>query len=86
MSAILDEKAPARMIHAHDTLAVLREMPSESVDAVITDPPYSSGGAFRGDRMGDTTSKYVQTGTVIQRPDFAGDNRDQRSFEYWCVL
>lgn len=27
-----------------DCLEVLRTLPAESVDAVITDPPYSSGG------------------------------------------
>lgn len=74
------------IIHAHDTLAVLWDMVGASVDAVITDPPYSSGGAFRSDRMTDTTTKYVQTGTALRRPDFDGDNRDQHAFEYWCVL
>jgi site-specific DNA-methyltransferase (adenine-specific) len=74
------------LIQAHDALAALRELESESIDAVITDPPYSSGGAFRGDRMNDTTSKYVQTGTALERPDFSGDNRDQHAYEFWCVL
>ena len=54
--------------------------------AVVTDPPYSSGGAYRGDRAQLTTAKYVQTGTLAYRPDFAGDNRDQRSFLAWCSL
>jgi len=58
----------------------------QGIDAVITDPPYSSGGAFRGDRMVSTSSKYVQNGTAIYRPEFAGDNRDQRSFLTWCTL
>lgn len=70
-----------------EMLDALRQMPTASVDALITDPPYSSGGAFRGDRMNDTTAKYVQSGSKLQlRPDFAGDNRDQRSFEYWCAM
>jgi site-specific DNA-methyltransferase (adenine-specific) len=56
------------------------------VGAVVTDPPYSSGGAFRGDRAQTTTAKYVQNGTMIYRPDFAGDNRDQRSFLAWSAL
>ena len=56
------------------------------IGAVITDPPYSSGGAFRGDRAQSTTAKYVQSGTAAYRPDFAGDNRDQRSFLAWCAL
>ena len=56
------------------------------IGAVITDPPYSSGGAFRGDRMQQTSTKYVHTGTTAYRPEFAGDNRDQRSFLAWCSL
>lgn len=56
------------------------------VGAVVTDPPYSSGGAFRGDRTQSTVTKYVQSGTMAYRPDFAGDNRDQRSFLVWCSM
>jgi site-specific DNA-methyltransferase (adenine-specific) len=73
-------------LHQGEALAVLRSLPDASVDAVITDPPYSSGGAMRGDRMQSTTLKYVKTGTKVERPDFDGDNRDQRSFGYWCAL
>lgn len=69
-----------------ESLAILRTLPSASVDAVITDPPYSSGGAFRGDRMSGTNTKYTSTGVENLRPDFAGDNRDQRAFAYWCAL
>lgn len=69
-----------------EALAFLRSLPDACVDAVITDPPYSSGGAFRGDRMANTTMKYVQTGTQIKRPDFTGDNRDQHAYAYWCAL
>lgn len=74
-----------RIIHG-DCLDVLRALPAASVDAVVTDPPYSSGGAFRGDRMNDTRSKYVQAGTMLERPEFNGDNRDQRAYGYWCAL
>ena len=56
------------------------------IGAVITDPPYPSGGAFRGDRAQSTVAKYVQGGTLAYRPEFAGDNRDQRSFMAWCSL
>lgn len=72
-------------LYRGDALAVLRELPDASVDAVITDPPYSSGGAFRGDRTGSTGTKYVRD-RVNRLDDFAGDNRDQRSFGYWCAL
>lgn len=72
-----------------DALAVLRDLPSGSVDAVITDPPYSSGGAMRSDRAhGTTLSKYVNSDSGSQDTllDFSGDNRDQRGYEYWCAL
>jgi site-specific DNA-methyltransferase (adenine-specific) len=55
-------------------------------DALVTDPPYSSGGQFRGDRAGSTVSKYVQSGTLATRPEFSGDNRDQRAYLAWCSL
>lgn len=76
---------PYQLFHA-DALHVLRSLPSESVDAVITDPPYSSGGFTRGDRTQSTGHKYVQTGTQLIRPDFAGDNRDQRGYLAWSQL
>ena len=44
-----------------DALHVLRDLPDGCVSAFVTDPPYSSGGAFRGDRVKDTTAKYVST-------------------------
>lgn len=69
-----------------DSLHVLRTIPTASVDAVVTDPPYSSGGLMRGDRSVKTSDKYVLTGTKVDRPEFYGDNRDQRGFLAWCSL
>lgn len=71
-------------IYHGDMLDVLPEL--SGIGAVVTDPPYSSGGAFRGDRTASTVRKYVHTGTLAYRPDFAGDNRDQRSFLVWESL
>lgn len=79
------EVDPVRVIRG-DALEVLRELPEGCVDAVVTDPPYSSGGAFRGDRMASTVSKYVQSGQVTERTEFGGDTRDQRAFFAWCSL
>lgn len=73
------------MYHA-DALEVLRCLPNDSVDAVITDPPYSSGGLTRSDRSQDPRDKYVQTGTEIVRSSFSGDGRDARSWCYWSAL
>ncbi len=54
------------------------------VDAVITDPPYSSGGMYRADRAASTASKYqLAHETTRSYATFSGDNRDQRSFEKW---
>lgn len=67
-----------------DARRLLLKLPESSIDLILTDPPYSSGGQFRGDRMGSTSSKYVQSGQRLQRTDFEGDTRDQRSFGTWC--
>lgn len=69
-----------------DALLLLRELEDESIDAVITDPPYSSGGMHRSDRLQATGTKYVQSGQVDRRPDFDGDARDQRGYLAWCSL
>lgn len=71
-----------------DSLEMLQGLPQASVDAVITDPPYSSGGAFRGDRAMDTKTKYLSSGSgnLEKTQDFGGDNRDQRSFHFWSAL
>jgi len=60
----------------------------EGIGALMTDPPYSSGGQFRGDRMQSTLAKYVDTDSADQArlTDFAGDTRDQRGFYAWASL
>jgi site-specific DNA-methyltransferase (adenine-specific) len=73
-------------IHQGESLAYLHSLPSESVDAIITDPPYSSGGMFRGDRTRATGDKYVVDQGQEKNADFHGDSRDQRGFAYWCAL
>ena len=73
-------------LHHGDSLRVLPTLPAASVDAVITDPPYSSGGTTAASRTAPTGSKYVQSGTRHLFPDFDGDTRDQRSWIRWCSL
>jgi DNA modification methylase len=48
-----------------DALAVLASLPTASVDALITDPPYSSGGMVRGDRAGTDTKSKVREPTSL---------------------
>lgn len=82
----MTEQTAVELRHG-DSLLLLRELADESVDLVLTDPPYSSGGMFRGDRANQSTNaKYVQTGTIANRADFDGDSRDQRGFLAWASL
>ena len=75
-------------LHNNDALTVLRHIPVGSVDALITDPPYSSGGQFRGDRAQDTRNKYLSSGDIAAeyaKHSFTGDNLDQRSWTSWTA-
>lgn len=68
-------------LYQADALAVLKALPDASVDALVTDPPYSSGGMVRGDRTADPSTKYVPTKEVVNfHATFTGDNRDQRAY------
>ena len=69
-----------------DCLEILPKLPDGCVDAVVTDPPYSSGGMVRGDRMASTRDKYQNSDVIKVLPSFTGDNRDQRSFLCWCSM
>lgn len=75
-------------LYRGDALAVLRELPDASVDALITDPPYSSGGMVRGDRAQPGAHRKY-SGTITEANilnEFTGDSRDQRAYAYWCAL
>lgn len=65
-----------------DCLEVLRTIQPESVDMVLCDPPYSSGGLFAGDRKQSTRTKYCDDdyNGAARFQNFSGDNMDQRSF------
>lgn len=74
-------------VYTGDALRYLPQFAGDTFDAVVTDPPYSSGGFTRGDRTLPVSTKYVRTDTERFRgEDFDGDNRDQRSFAHWCQL
>ena len=59
---------------------------SDRFAAIVVDPPYSSGGAFRSDRARPTSRKYRRSDARTDRRDFAGDNRDGRSWGSWATL
>ncbi len=78
---------PRTSLYLSDALTVLRGLPTGSVDAVIADPPYSSGGTTSAERTTKSTrSKYVSTSAQHALPDFEGDRRDQRGFAFWSTL
>ncbi|HEY8376286.1 MAG TPA: site-specific DNA-methyltransferase [Nannocystis sp.] len=70
-------------LYRGDSLALLPAV--GPVDCVITDPPYSSGGAMRSDRVRAPTRKYLDAGADYL-PQFAGDNRDGHGHLRWSAL
>lgn len=73
-------------LHYADSLPLLWRMKSDSVDAVFGDPPYSSGGLHSGDRKAAPSKKYQVQEYRHRYKDFAGDNRDQHSFQKWAYM
>ena len=66
-------------IYHGDCFDVLHDL--SGIGAVVTDPPYSSGGTFRGDRVRAVTSKYTRC--MEYRPEFSNDHFDQRTYMLW---
>lgn len=81
-----DFEAEGVRLYLGDSLAVLPELDLEAVDAVITDPPYSSGGATQAARNAPPEKKYVRSDQHKVWPTFLGDNMDGRSWAHWCAL
>lgn len=69
-------------LYQGDCLELMKDIPDGSVDMVLADPPYSSGGLFAGDRKKSTREKYCSDdyNGAARFQDFSGDNMDQRSF------
>lgn len=71
-------------VHHGDALATLPGIPDASVDAVVTDPPYNSGGRTSAERTGRTArAKYTSESSGL--PDFGDENKDQRSYTRWMA-
>ena len=65
-----------------DCIEEMEKLPDGWSDLVLTDPAYSSGGLYAGDRKRSTKNKYTDEGFngAARCPSFSGDNIDQRSF------
>ncbi|MFB9038317.1 DNA-methyltransferase [Xanthomonas arboricola pv. corylina] len=66
-----------------DALTILPTLEANSFDALITDPPYASGGLTAAARARPPSTKYCRDGG---HADFIGDERDQRSHLKWMHL
>lgn len=68
-----------------DALIWLADQSLEQFDALVTDPPYSSGGLHSGTRTADSANaKYISK--PGKYPEFSGENRDQHSYLLWSTL
>lgn len=73
-------------LYLGDSISILSQLPTESFAALITDPPYSSGGTHAADRKREPSAKYQQSGSEGLHAEFFGENRDQRSHFRWMVM
>ena len=80
-----EERGKGWALHYADCLDVLPTLADGSCDALITDPPYCSGGLHLASRQQRTGRKYEQNGVAYRRQDFDGDQRDQVSFIAWIA-
>ncbi len=69
-----------------EALAVLATLPEASVDAVLTDPPYSSGGLTPSERQCEPEQKYRSPTFKRSFPAMLGDVKDQHSWTRWCTF
>jgi len=73
-------------VYNGEALSSLKKLEDCSVDAILTDPPYSSGGITLSQKQRATSAKYQSSDAKKKFPDFSGDSRDQRSFVIWATL
>ena len=73
-----------KILHG-DTLKLVKAFQPGIFDAVITDPPYASGGTKQNERNRTTNQKYSSMSAANALPDFDGDNKDQRSWTHWMA-
>lgn len=85
----LDEPPTRNRVLCGEALAIMRRLPAGVCDALVTDPPYCSGGTTASERTSRSAAqKYVSSDSAagLALPDFGGDQRDQRSFTLWCSI
>ena len=61
-------------------LRVMDTLEPGSFDAIITDPPYSSGGSSIRETFKSPSQKYTNTKKNCPFPEFVGETMDQRTW------
>lgn len=82
-----DQPAPPEWLnklHQVDASEFVRALPASSIDMLLTDPPYCSGGLHIGARSKAPGEKYINASTQQDYAEFDFDNMDQRSWQFWC--
>lgn len=73
-------------LYLGNSMDLLVDFEDNTFDAIITDPPYCSGGLHASARTKGTANKYLNCKNNVNLPDFDGDSKDQRAFHFWCTL
>lgn len=68
-----------------DSLQILHQFEPSSFDAIITDPPYASGGSSQTTKNRSTSEKYSSMSKDRALPDFDSDQMDQLSWMFWTA-
>lgn len=72
--------------YQEDCIKILEHLKPDFIGAVITDPPYASGGTKAADRRKSTATKYARAKYAeYAKHDFDGDAMDQRCWMNWTV-
>ncbi|MDR3152919.1 MAG: site-specific DNA-methyltransferase [Deltaproteobacteria bacterium] len=77
---------PLVSLHLADSSLLLPTLPDSSFDFVLTDPPYSPGGASPVSRSSPAWAKIQDADARTRYPAFAGDSRDSRSLYSWLLF
>ncbi|MBB6053936.1 DNA-methyltransferase [Armatimonas rosea] len=83
MSGEVKTELPGGILYHEDALELLATLESASFDAIVTDPPYCSGGLTASERARPASVKYVQTRQKTTWPDFESESMDQNAWAQW---
>lgn len=81
--ALFDESIT---LYHGDALQVLQALEGESIDGIITDPPYSTGAFTLSGKQAEPGKKYQNSSTRKTFPEMLGDGKDQRGFLAWATM